>query len=87
MTHTSRPWDREYIWNLLRIGKKSLNIVTNDGLNSPDEDDADLIAAAPEMLAVLERLEESAEYWSEYEVPIGIVEDIKASIAKARGEA
>lgn len=43
-----------------------------------------LAAAAPDMFAVLERLEESAEYWSEYDVPIGIVADIRAALKKAR---
>lgn len=47
---------------------------------------ARLIAAAPDLYAVLERLEESAAYWSEYDVPLGIVDDIKAALAKARGE-
>jgi hypothetical protein len=47
---------------------------------------ARLIAAAPELLAVLLELEESAEYWSEYEVPLGIVGRIRAAIAKATGE-
>ena len=49
------------------------------------KDDAALIAAAPEMLAVLEELRESASYWSEYDVPVGIVERIEAAIRKARG--
>jgi hypothetical protein len=47
---------------------------------------AHLIAAAPELLAVLEELRESASYWSEYDVPLGIVERIESAIAKARGE-
>jgi len=37
-------------------------------------------------LAVLEELRESASYWSEYDVPVGIVERIEAAIRKARGE-
>jgi hypothetical protein len=47
---------------------------------------ARLIAAAPELFDVLERLEESSEYWSEYFVPLGIVDDIKNVLKKARGE-
>ena len=47
---------------------------------------AHLIAAAPEMLAILEELRESASYWSEYDVPLGIVERIESAIRKARGE-
>lgn len=42
-----------------------------------------IYVAAPDMLAVLKDLEESAEYWGEYDVPINIVNRIKAAIAKA----
>jgi hypothetical protein len=48
--------------------------------------DARLIAAAPDLLSVLQELEESADYWSEYDVPLGIVDRIRAAIAKATGE-
>ena len=47
---------------------------------------ARLIAAAPDLIAVLKELQDSASYWSEYDVPIGIVDRINAAIAKARGE-
>ena len=47
------------------------------------EANARLIAAAPDLLAVLKELEECAGYWSEYDVPLGIVERIRAAIAKA----
>lgn len=47
---------------------------------------AALIAAAPDMLAVLEELEDSVDYWSEYDVPIGIQARIKNAIKKARSE-
>lgn len=46
---------------------------------------ASLIAAAPDLLAVVRELEESAGYWSEYDVPLGIVDRIRAAIAKAEG--
>jgi hypothetical protein len=49
-------------------------------------EDARLIAAAPDLLAVCQELEESASYWSEYYVPLGIVDRLKAAIAKATGE-
>lgn len=49
-------------------------------------DDARLIAAAPDLLAVLQELEKSSRYWSEYDVPLGIVDRISAAIAKATGE-
>lgn len=50
------------------------------------ESNARLIAAAPDLLAVAMELEESAAYWSEYDVPIGIVDRIRAALAKAMGE-
>ncbi len=46
---------------------------------------AQLIAAAPELLAVCLDLQESASYWSDYDVPIGIVAQLNAAILKARG--
>lgn len=48
---------------------------------------ARLIAAAPDLYAVVEELEESSSYWSEYCVPLGIVYRLRAALAKARGEA
>ena len=44
-----------------------------------------LISAAPELLTILKELEESASYWSEYDVPLGIVDRIRSAIAKAEG--
>lgn len=35
------------------------------------------------LLAVLKELQESASYWSEYDVPLGIVDRINAAITKA----
>lgn len=53
----------------------------------PDNDaDWRLIAAAPDLLTVLQELQESASYWSEYDVPLGIVDRINSAIAKATGE-
>ena len=49
-----------------------------------NESEAKLYAAAPDLLAVCHELVESAEYWSEYDVPIGIVDRLNAAIAKAR---
>ena len=45
-----------------------------------------LEAEKAEMLAILEELRESASYWSEYDVPVGIVERIESAVRKARGE-
>ena len=43
----------------------------------------DIPDAFSEMLAVLKDLQESASYWSEYDVPICIVDHINAAIKKA----
>lgn len=48
---------------------------------------ARLIAAAPDLYSVVDELDESSSYWSEYCVPIGIVDRLRAALAKARGEA
>jgi hypothetical protein len=48
--------------------------------------DLHLIAAAPDLYAVLSELEESCEYWSEYDVPLGMVDRIKSALKRARGE-
>jgi hypothetical protein len=47
---------------------------------------ASLTAAAPDMLEVLQELDECAYYWSQYDVPVGIHDRIKSAIAKAKGE-
>lgn len=46
-----------------------------------------LLTNAPELLKICEELAESAEYWSEYSVPLGIVDRLNAVIAKAGGTA
>lgn len=48
--------------------------------------DAALIAAAPDMYAVLKELAECSQYWSEYDVPLGIHDRIVAALAKAGGQ-
>jgi hypothetical protein len=54
------------------------------GLSHPD---ASLIAAAPDLLEACKELLDSAAYWSEYDVPLGIVDRLKAAITKAEGGA
>lgn len=60
-----------------------------DTRRSDEEIDANarLIAAAPDLYSVVEELEESSNYWSEYCVPIGIVDRLRDALAKARGHA
>ena len=56
---------------------------TDSRTRGKEEANARLIAAAPDMLAVLLELQASAAYWSEYDVPLGIVDRINAAIEKA----
>lgn len=88
--HTPGPWDIYFnsqddliVRKMFPDGQESHQIARcHSGAYN-----AFLIAAAPDLLAVLEELQESAAYWSEYDVPIGIVDRINAAIAKAKGEA
>jgi hypothetical protein len=96
--HTPGPWrimasitgEAATCWVVGRKESKSfadlsdqdvIAAVTSEGKSN--DADARLIAAAPDMLAVLQELAESADYWSEYDVPLGIVDRINAAIAKA----
>ena len=47
----------------------------------------DLLKQRDEMLSICAELQESAEYWSEYDVPLGIVDRLKAAIASVKGGA
>ena len=47
----------------------------------------DLLKQRDEMLSICEELRESAEYWSDYDVPLGIVERLTAAIAGVKGGA
>lgn len=92
-THTPGPWrwwpckdgsyDQKNDYIQVAAGDKH---VAQIRIESVSETDMRLIAAAPELLAVLHELQESAAYWSEYDVPLGITERINAAIAKATGE-
>lgn len=86
--HTPGPWtwggqadDNEYA---VHIGKFRLVELRYSGdTTSEAVANARLISAAPELLAVLKELEESAGYWSEYDITLGIVDRIRAALAKA----
>ena len=47
----------------------------------------DLLKQRDELLSICAELQESAEYWSEYDVPLGIVGRLKAAIASVKGGA
>ena len=48
-------------------------------------ENARLRAAATEALAVLTRLADSAAYWSDYDVPVGLVAEVDAAKARLAG--
>lgn len=60
--------------------KLKCGLVVGDNIKQAD---AALISAAPDMYAVLSELAECSQYWSEYDVPLGIQDRIKAALAKA----
>lgn len=90
--HTPGPWiyyadlpSQDPDWHIVTTENR-LRVLANVHIepgNKVDEANARLIAAAPQLLAVLEELSESAAYWSEYDVPIGIVDRINDAIATA----
>lgn len=92
-SHTPGPWSRNIppatkyptVWS----GRnRHVAYVKTDGLPAAEvEANIKLIAAAPDLLAVVLDLQESAAYWSEYDVPIGIVDRINAAITRATGGA
>lgn len=85
-TYTSQ-WFIEDGDGLLIASLNANTLARNRERSRADQEDATrLMAAAPALLVACERLVESAAYWSEHGVPLGIVDDLKAAVAKARGE-
>lgn len=83
--HTPGPWHIE------RSGGGWVREVTNkDGraicYGSIEDADASLISASPDMYEALKELAECSQYWSEYDVPLGIHDRIAAALAKAAGQ-
>ena len=65
-----------------------IDTIVEEALEEAEQDTSQAILAAfPEMLTVLKDLQESAVYWSEYDVPLGIVDRINAAIEKAEAAA
>ena len=90
---TPGPWDA---WIAKAIGRIEITnhdvteivavLGTGESDNERSKANARLIVAAPDLYAVLSELEESSAYWSEYDVPLGIVDRIKGALKRARGE-
>lgn len=91
MSHTPGPWrivriDGELVGSIYR-GKTRICAWILDDMKSQREAEANahLIAAAPEMLAVLEKLSSLLVDGEEY-VPLELREELTTAIRKARGE-
>lgn len=80
--HTPRP---EALRLADALEKDCWHITGTDAGNASDELRR-LYESNMELLTILQELQESAAYWSEYDVPLGIVDRINAAIAKAKGE-
>ena len=86
-----RPVSIAKVWKFPYVDErqKRLSVEQEKGLRKSNDKvqaaNLALIAAAPDMLAMLEELHECAYYWSEYDVPLGIVERLDETIRKARG--
>lgn len=84
--HTPGPWRENYGTVL----DENLNLiaVVHSGV-WPDEKcraDTRLIAAAPELLALLEEARRTLEMWKDVAPAVSLCADIDKMIAKARGE-
>lgn len=79
--HTPGPW--VVLRHVGIYAGKDLVASIHSPIPEPTKSNARLIAAAPDLLAVVQELQESAGYWSEYDVPIGIVDRINAAIELA----
>ena len=92
--HTPGPWTKaeregvkECVWLDGCTHEEHGFLSREQWIDCNTEANARLIAASPDLYAVLKELQESAAYWSEYDVPLGIVDRINQAIAKAEGNA
>ena len=95
---TPGPWSveftktRNWIGQLKENGKCDSIVVSisTDGFHDKAKEVADanakLIAAAPDMYEALEACNEAMAYMSEYDIPLTLPDQVKAALAKARGE-
>ena len=86
--HTPGPWKHDENWGLIKYGKTEIC-----ALHSSNESNAHLIAAAPEMLAILKRwairIDDSCEdsFTIDRIMTVAEAKEINTAIAKAEGVA
>ena len=89
MTEWEGVIDGRGLIRAIRLVGRNQRVLRWDGLGGPTTEwgqvNARMMVAAPTMLNVLEEIDECAAYWSEYDVPIGLHDRIRAAIKKARG--
>ena len=102
--HTPQPWERKdrypfdgYKREVFGGGKHIASVHTAFGVWEANEANANLIAAAPDLLDVLERINAGepvcshASHWrglvDDWDVHTDLCQAIRAAIAKAKGEA
>ena len=81
--HTPGPWSVGAPTGLVNQISIQPCIGVVYGAGDEIKANAALIAAAPDMYAVLRELAECSQYWSDYDVPLGIHDRIMAALAKA----
>ena len=81
--HTPGPWSVGAPTGLVNQISIQPCIGVVYGAGDEIKANAALIAAAPDMYAVLRELAECSQYWSDYDVPLGIHDRIVAALAKA----
>ena len=79
--HTPGPWHVDYTQGIVTKDGVPIAYVYNDYSDTPLPD-ARLIAAAPDLLAVLKAIE-GCNVW----LPFGLLAQTRAAIAKAEGKA
>ena len=84
--HTTGPWSVGAPTGLVNQISIQPCIGVVYGAGDEIAANARLISAAPDMYAVLRELAECSQYWSDYDVPLGIHDRIMAALAKAGGQ-
>lgn len=84
--HTPGPWNYEWVHTLLRYSRKQVGPWDEMDGNHPDDKDANLIAAAPDLLAAAKAVLAYAAEIEHYPSTGNVYDELGAAVAKAEGE-